>query len=94
MRSTPTRTRPLNHEDSLHLKAVQCWLALGNLEEANREMESIHPRNRRHPEVQRVGADLEAATRHVRMTINNDRILHPQWDYDAVQAETEYASRR
>jgi len=75
----------------LHIKALQCWLSLGNLEEANREMEAIHPRNRRHPDVKRADAELQAATRHVRMIINDDRILHPRWDSRRVEEDAEYA---
>jgi hypothetical protein len=82
----PTKKRTLNRHDSLHIKAAQCWLALGNLEEANREMESVHPRNRRHPDVQDAWAQIEAATRYVRTIVSNDRILQPHWD----SAEFEY----
>lgn len=76
----PTRKRRLNRDDSLRVRAAHCWLALGNLEEANREMESIRPRNWRHPEVQEVSARIEAVTRYVRTRISNHRILQPSWD--------------
>src|SRR4051812_4788286 len=39
------KERPLNTHDLLHVRAAECWLALGNLDEANREVENIRPRS-------------------------------------------------
>jgi hypothetical protein len=75
-----SRRRPLNRTDSLHVRAAHCWIALGNLEQAQGEIQSVRPRNRRHPEVQSVYAELEAATRYVTTLIQDDRILAPYWD--------------
>src|SRR5215475_6716599 len=90
--SSSVRKRRLNREDLLHVKAAECWLALGNLEEANREVEGIRPRNRWHPDVRKIRARIEAATRYVRATISNDRILQPHWDRAEVGEEAEYAA--
>ena len=77
-----TGSRPLNRHDLLHVKAAECWLALGKLEEANREIESIRPHNKRHPEVRRISSSLAAATRYVQALIPDNRILEPNWDFE------------
>jgi hypothetical protein len=83
------RSRPLNPHDQLHVKAAECWLALGNLEEANREIESIRPQNRHHPEVEKVCSDIHAVTHYVTMRISDNDILEPYWDCE----EPELAGR-
>ena len=54
--------RPLNPDDLLHIKAAENWLALGEVTEASRELENVRPRNRRHPEVKKVGEQIRAAS--------------------------------
>ena len=55
--------RPLDADDLLHVKAAECWLALGEVTEANRELENVRPGSRRHPEVKKVGEQIRAASR-------------------------------
>ena len=43
--------KPLESPDSFHALSAQGWLELGNLEEANAELENIAPAMRAHPEV-------------------------------------------
>lgn len=53
-RSSPTITRavqPLSSPDSAHLKAAEGWLDLGNLLEADAELDQIAAENRAHPDV-------------------------------------------
>jgi hypothetical protein len=72
----------LDRHDLLHVKAAECRLALGNVGEANREVESIRPRNRRHREVRRIRERIRAATHYIQSIIADNRILHPHWDLD------------
>lgn len=74
------RERPLNTHDLLHVRAAECWLALGELDEANREVENIRPRNRRHSEVRKVCERIRASTRYLQSIIADNRILRPGWD--------------
>jgi len=46
-----TTLKPLQPPDSLHLRAAQGWLELGNHLEANAELEKIAARRRAHPDV-------------------------------------------
>jgi len=80
MEQVSKRRRLLNPHDQLHVKAAECWLALGNLEEANREIENIHPQHRHHPEVEEVCSDINAVTRYVAMRIPDNEIIEPYWD--------------
>ena len=45
------RIKPLEPPDSIHLKAAEGWLELGDHLEANEELELIRPRLRVHPDV-------------------------------------------
>ena len=45
------RIPPLEPPDSIHLKAAEGWLELGNQPEANEELEKIAPELRVHPDV-------------------------------------------
>lgn len=45
------RVKPLEPPDSIHLKAAEGWLELGNHIEANEELEQIAPLLRAHPDV-------------------------------------------
>jgi len=74
------KERPLNTHDLLHVRAAECWLALGNLDEANREVENIRPRNRRHPEVLKLCNRIRSTTRYIQSIIADNRILKPGWD--------------
>jgi len=74
------RERPLNTHDLLHVRAAECWLALGDLNEATREVENIRPRSRRHPEVRKLCERIRASTRHIQSIISDNRILKPGWD--------------
>ena len=80
------RRQPLNRDDQLHIKAAECWLALGNLEEANREIEGIRPRNRNHPDVQKICSDIHAVTRYVNLRISDNTILEPYWDSEHIES--------
>ena len=51
---------PLQSPDTLHLKAAQGWLELGNYIEANEELEKITPRLRVHPAVLEVRWEIYA----------------------------------
>jgi len=59
--------RPLGFEQALHVKAVDYWLALGEFEEAERELREINPN---HPAVAR-------ARRKIRFCIEYARSLMP-----------------
>ena len=45
------RIKPLKPPDSIHLKAAEGWLVLGNHVEPNEELENITPQFRVHPDV-------------------------------------------
>lgn len=45
------KPKPLDHPDTLHLTAAEGWLELGNLVEANEELEKITPQLRAYPAV-------------------------------------------
>ena len=62
MDENPAGKRPLDADDFLHVKAAENWLALGEVTEASRELENVRPRNRRHPEVKKVGEQIRAAS--------------------------------
>ena len=46
--------KPLEPPDSIHLKAAEGWLELGNWLESNEELEQITPAMRAHPLVLRM----------------------------------------
>jgi len=54
MDSLDLKIRPLQPPDSLHLKAAEGWLELGNHLAANDELENIQAQLRVHPEVLRL----------------------------------------
>ena len=68
---------PLGTDTLLHVKAAECWLALGQIEEATREIRSIPLRARRHPDVRKVSVNIDRARRDVRAIIRNHQILQP-----------------
>jgi predicted Zn-dependent protease len=47
----PGQIPPLQPPNSIHLKAAEGWLELGNIQEANRELEEIEAGLRSHPDV-------------------------------------------
>ena len=52
MLTLPTkRIKPLEPPDSIHLRAAEGWLELGNPIEADRELDEITPALRTHPDV-------------------------------------------
>jgi len=53
----------LEPPDSLHLRAAQGWLELGNHIEANEEVEKIRPELRSHPQVLEVQWEINAAAK-------------------------------
>jgi len=56
-------TPPLQHPDSMHLRAAQGWFELGNHVEASRELEMISAQNRAHPAVLEVRWAIYAAAK-------------------------------
>ena len=64
------------------MRAAEYWLALGNLEEAARELESIQWSRRKHPRVREIRDQIEAQTQKVKMIIRDDCILEPYWDFE------------
>jgi tetratricopeptide (TPR) repeat protein len=56
-------TQDLTPPDSLHLRAAQGWLELGNAIEANAELEKIAPQLRAHPEVLKLRWEACAAVK-------------------------------
>ena len=55
--------RPLQPPDTLHLRAAQGWLELGNYLEADAELEEITPQLRTHPMVLAVRWEIYAAAK-------------------------------
>jgi tetratricopeptide (TPR) repeat protein len=45
------KSQPLSHADKQHLRAAEGWFELGNLKEANAELDEIAPATRTHPDV-------------------------------------------
>jgi hypothetical protein len=52
-------TKPSGFKNSLHLKVAECWLALGEIEEAKRELKKV---TCDHPGLARAWRSLEAHT--------------------------------
>jgi len=73
-------TKRLGFEQALHLKAAECWLALGKIEEARQEMTKI---THAHPDVSHVQKKIDAEIRYVRSLISDDVMLIPYWDSDS-----------
>lgn len=48
-RASERQVKPLSTEDQRHLEAAQGWLILGDLIEADAELENISPLFRAHP---------------------------------------------
>ncbi len=57
------RMKRLNIHDQRQLEAAEGWLGLGNLQEANAELEQLSPDMRRHPEVLNVRWQIQAMAR-------------------------------
>jgi hypothetical protein len=72
-----SRTGLLDADDLLHVRAAECWLALGNLNEATQEVDRLPAGAQSHPEVERVLASLDTAHRYVRAVIRDNQILPP-----------------
>src|SRR2546423_8729533 len=70
----------LGFKYALHLKAAECWLALGKIEEARHEMSKI---TRKHPAVAQVQRRIETEIRCVQRLISDDAILTPYWYCEA-----------
>ena len=51
----------LAYPDGFHIRGAEGWLGLGNLDEANRELERIAPAHRTHPEVLLMRWQLQVA---------------------------------
>ncbi len=72
--------RRLGIRHALHVRAAEYWLALGNIEEASRELESIQWSRRKHPRVRELQSEIEAHTEMVKQVLRDDCILEPFWD--------------
>ena len=72
--------RRLGIRHALHVRAAEYWLALGNLEEASRELESIQWSRRKHPKVRELQHEIEAHTEMIKQVLRDDCILEPFWD--------------
>src|SRR5258705_5920223 len=73
--------RRLGVRHALHVRAAEYWLALGNLEEAARELESIQWSRRKHPPGRQIQTEIEAQTEKVKMIIRDDCIFAPYSDF-------------
>ena len=82
----PGCKRRLGLRHALHVRAAEYWMALGNLEEAARELESIQWSRRKHPRVREIQNQIEAQTKMVKMVIRDDCILEPYWDQEQPPA--------
>jgi len=58
--------RPLGFKQCLHLKAAECWLALGEIEEARRELQKVA---RNHPDAARAYQEIQAHIESVRISL-------------------------
>jgi hypothetical protein len=74
--------RRLGLKHALHVKAAEYWLALGNVEEAAREVKQIQYSRRKHPQVRQIQQKIEAQTELVKTVIRDDCILEPYWDFE------------
>ena len=61
---TMVKPRRLRLQDAILLKCAQCWLALGIVEEAQRELRKLNPRAALHPEALKVFRELQQALAH------------------------------
>jgi hypothetical protein len=55
--------RRLGIKHAVHVQAAEYWLALGKLDEADRELQRIQLSRRNHPDVQRVREEIQRAAR-------------------------------
>jgi tetratricopeptide (TPR) repeat protein len=55
-----SKIQALRPPDSHHLQAAQGWVELGNYDEANDELEQIHPELRVHPDVLEIRYEIYA----------------------------------
>ena len=69
--------RPLGFEHCLHLKAAECWLALGEIEEARRELQKVA---RNHPDVVRAYQKIQAHIESVRISLPEEVVPHSDFD--------------
>lgn len=72
----------LGIEDLLHFKAAEGWLDLGNLVEANNELEQIEPSSRAHPDVLEMRCRIYEAARKWEMSLEVAKTLSdqlPKW---------------
>jgi hypothetical protein len=74
--------RRLGLKHALRVRAAEYWLALGNAEEAAREVEKIQWSRRKHPDVRQIQNKIEAHTEYVKTVIQDDCILEPYWDFE------------
>src|ERR1051325_4822102 len=81
-KAIPGCRRRLGLRHALHVRAAEYWLALGDVQEAARELESIQWSRRKHPRVREIQNEVEAQTEKVKMVIRDDCILEPYWDFE------------
>lgn len=74
--------RRLGLKHALHVRAAEYWLALGNVEEAAREVKQIQRSRRKHPQVRQIEEKIEAQAQYVQTVIQDDCILEPYWDFE------------
>ena len=80
---TKLAKKRLGFQPMLHLKAAECWLALGEIREAQREMKKI---TRKHPAVTHVHKKIQAHIQYVRTLVCDGVVLNPYWDSDQLRA--------
>jgi predicted Zn-dependent protease len=66
---------PLQHPDTIHLRAALGWLELGSAREARAELERIRPEHQRHPGVLEVRWQIEAKGKEWEHSVETARIL-------------------
>jgi|SRR3954471_20066170 hypothetical protein len=74
--------RRLGLKHALHVRAAEYWLALGNVEEAAREVRKIQWSRRKHPDVRQIQEKIEVHAQFVKTVIRDDCILEPYWDFE------------
>lgn len=55
--------RRLGLKHAVHVQAAEYWLSLGELDEAERELQRIQFSRRRHPEVERIRREIHEKLR-------------------------------
>jgi len=58
--NVPSQMKPLNPPDSFFVQGARGWLELGNVNEAQSELEKVRSRNREHPDVLEVLWEISA----------------------------------